>query len=263
MPVSDAPSFVLAGLRVTPCPWDKAGNVEMLAHYAALAAADGANVVVTPEGFVEGYVWNDDAPKTFSRGDYFALGEPVDGPRMRSIGELARRLEIYLAVGFAELRDGEMFNSVGVFSPEGTLLAVYAKTHTADDEPFNTKGSDFPVIDTPLGRWGALVCMDRQLPETARILALRGAQLVLVPAWGMTGELNDAMMRVRAYENGVHLAFVHPRRCLIIDPAGTVLAQDHGEGDEVVITGITLRKPGLGPIRQRRPELYGELVRPR
>jgi predicted amidohydrolase len=178
------------------------------------------------------------------------------------VAELAHQLRIFLGVGFAELRGGEMFNSVAVFSPEGALLSVYAKTHTADDEPFNTKGSDFSVVDTPLGRWGALVCMDRQLPEASRILALRGAQLLLVPAWGMTGELNDAMMRVRAYENGVHLAFVHPRRCLIIDPAGTILAQDHGAGDEVVTAGITLRTPGLGPIRRRRPELYGELVRP-
>jgi predicted amidohydrolase len=247
---------------VTPCPWDKAGNVDLLAQYARQAAADGADVVVTPEGFIEGYVWNDDAPKTFSRDDYFALGEAVDGPLMSSVAELAHQLRIFLGVGFAELRGGEMFNSVAVFSPEGALLSVYAKTHTADDEPFNTKGSDFSVVDTPLGRWGALVCMDRQLPEASRILALRGAQLLLVPAWGMTGELNDAMMRVRAYENGVHLAFVHPRRCLIIDPAGTILAQDHGAGDEVVTAGITLRTPGLGPIRRRRPELYGELVRP-
>jgi predicted amidohydrolase len=260
--MSDERSFVLAGLRVTAQPWDKAGNVDALARYAGQAAADGADLVVTPEGFVEGYVWSDDAPTTFSMEQYFELGESIDGALMSRVRELAHQLAVYLAVGFAERRDDRMFNSLAIISPDGTLLSVYAKTHTAGDEPFNTKGMDFPVIDTGLGRWGTLVCMDRQLPETARILALKGAQLILVPAWGMTGELNDAMMRTRAYENGVHVAFVHPRRCLIIDPSGTILAEDTGGCDEIVSARITLRKPGLGPIRRRRPEIYGELLLP-
>lgn len=253
---------MLAGLRATPRPWDKPRNVETLTRLATQAAADGANVVVTPEGFVEGYVWNDDAPKRFSRDEYFDLGEAIDGPLMSQVRELAHQLAIYLAVGFAERRGDRMYNSLVIFSPEGTPLLVYAKTHTAEDEPFNTKGTALPVVDTPLGRWGALICMDRQFPETSRILALKGSQLILVPAWGMTGELNDAMMRVRAYENGVHMAFVHPRRCLIIDPSGTILAQDGGTSDEIVSTRITLREPGFGPIKRRRPELYGEILSP-
>jgi predicted amidohydrolase len=103
--------------------------------------------------------------------------------------------------------------------------------------------------------------MDRQLPETSRILAIKGAQIILVPAWGMCGEMNDVLMRTRAYENGVHVAFVHPKRCLIIDPDGTIIAQDSGTGDEIVKSKITLRGSGPhGPMKRRRPEIYGELV---
>jgi predicted amidohydrolase len=102
--------------------------------------------------------------------------------------------------------------------------------------------------------------MDRQLPETSRILALKGAQIILVPAWGMYGEMNDQMMRVRAYENGVWVAFVHPHRCLFIDPAGKILAQNQGEGDQIVTATIRLDDRVRGPIRHRRPELYGEVV---
>ena len=117
------------------------------------------------------------------------------------------------------------------------------------------------MVDTALGRWGTVICMDRQLPETSRILAVKGAQLILVPAWGMYGEINDVMMRTRAFENGVHVLFVHPRRCLIIDPDGTVIAQDKGNGDEVVTAHVTLSPSGThGPIRRRRPEIYGELL---
>ena len=220
-------------------------------------------MVVTPEGFLEGYVWQDGNPQDFSRDKYFAVGESVDGPLMSRVRALAHDLEIYLVVGFAERREDRMFNSVAVLSPDGSVVMRYSKTHTANDEPFNTKGAEFPVVDTPLGRWGTLVCMDRQLPETSRILAIKGAQMILVPAWGMYGEMNDAMMRTRAYENSVHVVFVHPERCLIIDPEGTIVAQDSGTGDEVVSCRIALRDSWAGTsIQHRRPEIYADLLTP-
>lgn len=254
-------SFTLAGLRVTPHPWDKQGNFDKLEHFTRRAAAQGAEVVITPEGFLEGYLWNDDNPKDFSREEYFEVGETVDGPLIGRVGTLARELKIYLVVGFAERRHDRMYNSVIIVSPEGSVVSRYSKTHTANDEPFNTKGTEFPVADTPLGRWGTLVCMDRQLPETSRILAIKGAQIILVPAWGMHGEMNDVLMRTRAYENSVHVAFVHPKRCLIIDPDGKIIAQDSGAGDEIVKSRITLRDLGAeSSIQHRRPEIYGELL---
>jgi len=148
-----------------------------------------------------------------------------------------------------------------VFAPSGELALHYSKAHNADDEPFNTTGRSFPVADTALGRLGALICYDRQLPETARILAIKGAQLILVPAWGASGEMNDAMMRTRAFENSVWVVFVHPRRCLIIDPGGKVVAQDSGGDDQVVTARITLDgRIGRGAIHSRQPGLYGELL---
>ncbi|MGO9875960.1 MAG: carbon-nitrogen hydrolase family protein [Acidimicrobiia bacterium] len=252
--------FTLAGLRVAPKPWDKLGNFDLLERFTTRAAGEGADVVVTPEGFLEGYLWNDDDPQQFSRAQYLDVGETVDGPLLNRVRALARDSHVYLVVGFAERRDDCMFNSVIICSPEGENVLRYSKTHTADDEPFNTKGNDFPVVDTPFGRWGVLICMDRQLPETSRILAVKGAQLILVPAWGMYGEMNDVMMRARAYENGVHVAFVHPRRCLIIGPDGTIMAQDQGVDDEIVFASIGLAGSAAhGPMRHRRPELYGEL----
>ncbi|MGB7050272.1 MAG: carbon-nitrogen hydrolase family protein [Acidimicrobiales bacterium] len=257
-------SFTLAGLKVIPKAWDKQGNFDKLEHFARRAAGEGAQVVVTPEGFLEGYVWHDDNPKDFSRAQYFDAGETIDGPLMGRVRALARELEIHLVVGFAELRDDSMYNSVLVLSPEGAVVTRYSKTHTAgNDEPFNTKGTEFPVVDTPLGRWGTLICMDRQLPETSRILAVKGAQLILVPAWGMYGEMNDAMMRTRACENSVHVAFVHPRRCLIIDPKGSIVAEDSGADDEIVSARITLQDSRANTsIQHRRPEIYGELLTP-
>ena len=146
--------------------------------------------------------------------------------------------------------------------PDGEVTLHYSKMHNAHDEPFNTKGVEFPVADTPLGRWGAMICYDRRLPETARILAIKGAQLLLVPAWGGSDEMNDALMRTRAFENSMWVAFVHPKRCLFIDPRGKVIAKDRGEGDELVTARIELdERVGRGPIRDRRPELYREILK--
>jgi predicted amidohydrolase len=254
-------SFVLAALRATPRPWDKEANVTTIERLARQAADAGADVAVTPEGFVEGYVWQDDLPKDFSRERYLEIGETIDGPVFTRLAALAAELRLYLAVGFAERRGEHMYNSVAVLSPAGELASLYAKTHTAgDDEWFNTRGTDFPVFDTPFGRFGTLICMDRQLPETSRILAVKGAQVIMIPAWGTHGEMNDIMMRTRAFENGVHVCFVHPKRCLVIDPEGTVIAHDTGGTEEIVKARITVPTGRVeSPINARRPEIYGDL----
>jgi predicted amidohydrolase len=256
-------SFRFAGLTLTPEPWNKEANFIKLEKFARQAAAQGAQVVVAPEGFLEGYVGNEHRSPGLTREKYLAVGEKIDGPLLSRVARLARELKIYLSIGYAERRDDRMFNSAVIFSPDGSVTGHYSKSHTADDEPFNTKGTDFPVFPTPLGRWGALICFDRQLPETARALALRGAQFILVPAWGGYGEMNDIMMRVRAYENGVWLAFVHPKRCLIIDPKGRVIAKDAGEFDQVVMATIRINPDAKQTLlERRRPELYNDLVDP-
>jgi predicted amidohydrolase len=258
----DPVSFTIAGLQMMPEPWNKQANYAKLERYARQSAAQGAQVVLTPEGFLEGYVGNRGRTRDLTWERYQTAGERLDGPLLTRVRHLARELKIYLLVGFAELRDDRMYNSAVIFSPEGAIVTHYSKTHTADDEPLNTKGAEFPVVSTPLGRWGALICMDRQLPETSRILALKGAQIILVPAYGMYGETNDILMRVRAYENGVWVAFVHPQRVLFIDPTGKILAQNQGPGDQVVTATIRLDdRVGRGPIRHRRPELYGDVVK--
>jgi predicted amidohydrolase len=257
-------SFTVAGLRVTPERWNKEANFAKLATYAREAAARGAKLVITPEGFLEGYVANDKQNPGVSEVRYRSIGEGIDGPLITRVRGLARELNIYLLVGFAELRAGKMFNSAVIFSPEGNVTLHYSKAHNAHDEPYNTKGTQFPVADTPIGRLGALICYDRQLPETSRILAIKGAQFILVPAWGGYGEMNDMMMRTRANENSVFVAFVHPKRCLFINPKGAVIAKDSGENDQIVTARIELdEKIGSGAIRDRRPELYREILNPR
>jgi predicted amidohydrolase len=255
-------SFVMAAVSVTPKEWDKEANYRTFEQFAREAAGRGAKLIVTPEGFLEGYVGNENKNPEVTLERYRAIAEPIDGAVMTRIRTLARELDVHLSVGFAERRGDEMFNSTAVIDPKGEIALLYSKSHTAHDEPFNTKGVEFPVAATALGRIGSLICYDRRLPETARVLAVKGAQLLLVPAWGSYSEMNDALMRTRAFENGVWVAFVHPKRALIIDPRGNVVAKNMGEQDQLVYGEIVLdERVGSGPIRDRKPEIYGELLK--
>jgi predicted amidohydrolase len=188
------------------------------------------------------------------------MGETIDGPMMQRVVKLSRELEIYIAIGFAELRQGKMYNTVAVFDPSGNLILRYAKTH-APGEIDTTPGYEFPVTKTELGTIGAFICYDRRLPEVARILAVKGARLFIVPAYGPDSLLeSETIMRIRAYENRAFVAWVNPTRVLLIDPEGNVLASKVGDVDKMVLARFDLSKAGGGNLSNRVPAIYKELI---
>src|SRR3979409_628467 len=103
-------TLTIAGLRLMTTAWGKDANTLKLARYPREAAAKGADLAFTPEGFLEGYVGNSKANRGVTRDQYFAIGEPIDGPSLKHVRELARELKIYLGIGFAERRGELMFN---------------------------------------------------------------------------------------------------------------------------------------------------------
>ncbi|HEX2476629.1 MAG TPA: carbon-nitrogen hydrolase family protein [Lacipirellulaceae bacterium] len=255
------PSFVVAAMRVEPKKWDKEHNFVILKRYATEAARNGAALVVTCEGFLDGYTGNPKLTPETSRERYVEMGEPLDGPMLKRVGDLARELKIYLSVGFPERDGDDMHNTVAVFSPSGEVVLHYSKTHCLD-EPFNTPGNRFPVAATQLGTLGALICYDRRFPEVPRILALKGAKILLIPAYGEDGERNEALLRTRAWENSVWVVYVRQNQALVINPSGKIIARDKGEGDELVFARIDLGgEKGTGEIYERRsPALYREIL---
>jgi predicted amidohydrolase len=256
-------SFVLAGLKLLPARGDKAANFAKLENYARRAVAAGAEFIVTPEGYLEGYIGNTKMNPDLTREKYLAAAEPLDGPWMKKVEGLARDLRVHLLIGFAERRGDRVFNSAALIAPDGKRIGLYSKSHTGGQEPFNDEAAEFPVFDTAFGKFGLLVCFDRQLPETSRILAIKGAQMILVPAFGLgTTEINeDVMMRTRAYENGVYVAHVHPINTFVVDPEGKIVAQNRGQDEGLVLAKITFdARIGKGPIQYRRPSIYGEIL---
>lgn len=139
--------------------------------------------------------------------DWQAEALPGDGAFVRRFGELAGELKMAVGVTFLERYDGGPRNTLILFDRHGERKLTYAKVHTCDfDVERNlTPGEDFYVtaIDTDCGevQVGAMICYDREFPESARLLMLKGAELILVPN-ACPMEINRlSQLRARAYEN--------------------------------------------------------------
>lgn len=265
----------VAGVSVLPDRWKKETNwqrIETLVRRAAIQG--GAQLVVTPEGALDGYVINDvnaekdEQQKKALLQRFQDLAEGIDGPYIRRARSLADTLDIFLLLGFLEKEGSLLYNTAVLIDADGDLIGRYRKSHFAQGYVVNPKsyrpGDDLPVFATPFGLVGILICYDRQLPEPARILALKGAQLLLVPSYGSyTDEngWNTALLRTRAYENSLPLVFCHPYQSLIISERGDVRAM--GNAGQIVYAELTTTIQRYQKrFDNRRPVLYKELYAP-
>lgn len=185
----------VASASVLPKKWDKATNWERIERLVRKAAIEGdAQVVVTPEGALEGYVINEvNAEKDAEKKDelvekFIELAEPLNGEYIKKASGLSDELDIYLVLGCLEQDGEDLYNSAILFDPDGDIIGKYSKTHFAQGYTINpscyTPGEQYPVFQTPFGKVGMMICYDRQLPEPARILSLKGAQILFVPSYG-------------------------------------------------------------------------------
>lgn len=264
----------IASVSVLPKKWDKETNWQRIERLVRKAANEGdAQVVVTPEGVLEGYVINevnaekDNAKKQELVDQFIKLAEPLDGTYMKKASLLADELNIYLVLGCLQKEGDNVYNAAILFDPDGDIIGKYSKTHFAQGYTINpscyTAGEDYPVFQTPFGKVGMMICYDRQLPEPARILSLKGAQILFVPSYGGYSDKdgwNSVMLRTRAYENNVPLVFSHPFQSLLIDEDGDIRAMCNA--NEVVYYELnTSPERYEGRFKNRKSESYGELTK--
>ena len=264
----------VASTSVLPKKWDKAQNWVRIENLVRRAVTEGdAEVVVTPEGALDGYVINevnaekDPQKKKELIEKFISLAEPSDGPYLKKACALSAELDVYLVLGLLEKAGETLFNSSILIDPDGDIIGRYSKTHFAQGYTINptcyTPGDQYPVFQTPFGKVGMMICYDRQLPEPARILALKGAQVLFVPSYGSYTDKdgwNSVLLRTRAYENKVPLVFSHPFQSLLIDEDGDIRAM--GNANEIVYYNINTSPDGYdGRFKNRRPDTYGELTR--
>ena len=256
---------------IQTCP--EFGQVENNRQRVAesLARAD-ADLMVLPELFTTGYQFTD-------RKEVAAFAETIpEGPTTGFLMDLARDRKVTLVAGLAEREGDALYNSAVVVGPAG-YLGKYRKAHIFDTEKelFEPGNLPLPVFDIGQAKVGVMVCFDWRFPETARTLALNGADVIAHPANLVLPHCPSAMI-TRCLENRVYavtadrvgteqrvagerLKFIGQSQ--VVDPDGNVLYRASEDGEEMKVVAIDIdlaRNKSINPrndlFKDRREDLY-------
>ncbi|MHB1153926.1 MAG: carbon-nitrogen hydrolase family protein [Eubacteriales bacterium] len=185
------------------------GSLQKGIEYCIKSKEMGADIALFPEMWSVGY----NIPENIAELKKNAI--LADSLYINSFGKLAKELNMAVGITFLEKYDPLPRNTLCLFDRFGSRILTYAKVHTCDfgDECRLTAGDDFYVVDldTEHGnvKIGAMICYDREFPESARILMLKGAEIILVPN-ACPMEINRiSQLRARAYENMTGIATVN------------------------------------------------------
>lgn len=164
------------------CTRDVKHNLETAEKLVRKAAQEGGQILLLPELFERQYFCQE------RRYDYYEYALPVgENPAVLRMKELAGELEAVIVVSFYEKDGNVLYNSAAVLDADGNLLGVYRKTHIPDDHFYQEKfyftpgNTGFQVWDTRYAKVGVGICWDQWFPETARCLALKGADIIVYP----------------------------------------------------------------------------------
>lgn len=281
------------------CGSDVKENIEKASELIREAAAQGAQVILPPELFERPYFCQE------RRYEYYGYARtPEENDAVIHMKKLAKELETVIPVSFYEAGDHrQMFNSVAVIDADGSVRGIYRKTHIPDDHYYQEKfyftpgDTGFRAFKTRYGTIGVGICWDQWFPETARCMALQGAELLFYPTaigsepllgmdssghWQrcMQGHAAANLMPVIA-ANRIGTETVEPCEAnqnqqseltfygtsFITDQTGAVLKQA-GRTEDTVLLHIfdldAIQKDRLewGLFRDRRPEQYGAISSP-
>lgn len=252
----------------------EAENRKKGAEWCRRAKETGADIALFPEMWSCGYSFPQDVDALR------AAATAADGDFVNSFGELAARLQMAVGITFLEQYEPSPRNSFVLFDRFGRRVLSYAKVHTCDfgEERILTAGDCFPVseLDTAEGKVkvGAMICYDREFPESARILMLEGAELILVPN-ACPMEINRlSQLRGRAYENMCAIATAnYPKGQPDCNGHSTVfdgvayLPNEEAPRDTCLLEapaeeGVYLAELDLALLREyRRSEVHGNAYR--
>jgi len=272
----------VACIQMKPVVAAKDANVRRSLALIAEAAAKGARLVVLPELANSGYVFAD-------RAEAFGLAEEIpDGATSRAWIDAARRHDLIIVAGIAEREGAALYNSAIVVGPSGHI-GTFRKMHlwNAENLFFEPGNLGFPVFKTPIGRIGVAICYDGWFPETFRLHALQGADIVCVPTnWvPIPGQepgrqaMATILHQAAAHSNSIFIACADrvgtergqpfEGQSVIVSCTGWLVAGPATRDDEEIITArINLsdarRKRNWNAfnqvLRDRRTDAYGEML---
>jgi N-carbamoylputrescine amidase len=274
------------------CSWDLEHNLDQAEQLVRQAAAQGAQLILLQELFATPYFCIE------QNHQHLALAEEYGQSRvLKRFAALAKELGVVLPLSWFEKAGNAYFNSLAVADADGRLLGVYRKTHIPnaigyqEKEYFSPGDSGFRVWDTAFGRIGVAICWDQWFPETARCLALQGAEVLLFPTaigsepgaaaldsrdhWQLTQRGHAAaniVPLIAANRVGREVASGDPTLSMsfygssfITDHKGKLLAEADRDSTGVLVRTLDLaamreERLSWGIYRDRRPEMYGPLL---
>ena len=275
------------------CSTELQENLEKAEKKIREAAAEGANIILLPELFEREYFCQQ------RRYDFYHYAKPAEENEAVQMGvRLAKELGVVLPVSFYEKEVNNLYNSIACIDADGTILGIYRKTHIPDDHYYQEKfyftpgDTGFRVFNTRYGKIGIGICWDQWFPESARCMALQGAELLFYPTaigsepilecdsmphWRrcMQGHAAANLMPVIA-ANRIGTEVVEPntenggQRSLLTFYGSSFLTDEVGElkktasrdQEEILIEEYDLddlaaKRLEWGLFRDRRPEMYG------
>ncbi len=271
--------FILAGVQMDPTLMDKEANLAGMIDSVEQAVAKQARLVVFPECALTGYCFE-------NLQEALPYAESIPGPSTQLLAGLCRRTRVYLVLGMLEKDGDRCFNAAALIGPEG-VVGKYRKVHLpflGVDRFVDSGDLGFAVHETRLGRIGLNICYDGSFPESARTMALQGADMILLPTnWPKGAEqFAEFLVNARGLENHVFSVAVNRvgrergfrfiGRSRIADPSGRTLALASADGEEVIFAEIDpstardkhiTRVPGkheINRFKDRRPRYYGKIV---
>jgi N-carbamoylputrescine amidase len=271
------------------CSWERDENIARAEGLVREAAGAGAQVVLLQELFETPYFPKDEDVS------YYELAKPIEeNAAIRVMQPLARELEVVLPVSVFERANNSLFNTLIVIDADGAILGKYRKSHIPDAPGysekyyFNPGDTGFRVWNTRYGKIGAAICWDQWFPEVARILALKGAEVILYPtAIGSNPNEKDTqalrhwqqVMQGHAAANMVpivasnRIGTEQGKSCSLRFFGSSFISNSHGEKiaeadqetESFLVTEIDLESANQSRIywnlfRDRRPDLYRELL---
>jgi predicted amidohydrolase len=251
---------------------DKRENLKRALQYVDEAKSQGARMVVFPE-FLMAFSPSSQTPRQLAD-----LAERTDGGFATSLRRSAKENGIHVLATMyekSEARD-RVYDTAIFIGPDGRLLGRYRKLHLYDafgfkeSEKFVAGNEVLPPVGTDIGKFGFMICYDLRFPEHARLLALGGAQSLLVPSGWVFGSTKEehwfTMLKARALENGLYVVApaqvgnIYTGRSALVDPFG-VVQYDLGQGEKLVTAEMDLGRVeeariALPLLKNRRADAY-------
>ena len=212
-------------------PGNREKNLERVLNCIDGAGADRPDIICLSEGM---YTWGIEAP-------YHETGDELPNKFTLALSEKAEQYGCYIIAALLEKENGHLYNTAILIDRDGKIAGKYQKTHLplCEAEMGIIPGNEYPVFDTDFGRIGILICWDHWFPESARILRLKGAEIIFIPTLGNAYIQSLA----RAVDNGIYVVVAgmgDDRRSRIIDPLGKIIAEIDNDRQQSATAEIQL-----------------------